>query len=634
MAVLSVHNLGMSFSERVLFSQVCFDIEAQDKVGFIGVNGVGKTTLFKILCGKTGQTEGDFFTSKNLKIGYMEQHACSNSENTVYNELLSVFSHLIRLEEEIDRLNLDLEMGRNDENTILRHTELMDEFTAKDGLVYKSRTASALTGLGFKPEDFSMPVKKLSGGQRSKLSLAKLLLSGSDIILLDEPTNHLDINSVGWLEGFIRDFKGAAIIISHDRYFLDRVTNKTMELEHEKLRMYKGNYSEFIRKKEEAKKAAENKYKKDMAEIKRIEGIIEQQKRWNREKNIKTAESKQKEIDRIKENLVEPDSQLDDIRFRFEPKTESGNDVLMCENISKSFGEKLIFRNVNMHIRKGEKVFVVGSNGCGKTTLFRIITGAVEHDSGEIDFGSKVETEYFDQMQENLNMEKTAIDEIWDEYPRMTQTQVRTSLGAFLFKGDEVFKPINQMSGGERARVSLLKLMLGGGNFLLLDEPTNHLDTTSREALEESLKSYEGTMLIISHDRYFINKLADRILELNVDGMTEYLGNYDYYAEKKAAVSDSSKAGSADREVKKSAGANDYKMKKELQAQERKRKAMLKKTEEEIETLETEMEETNKLLSDPSVTSDYQRLIELSEKLEEMKIKQEQLYEKWEELSG
>jgi len=632
MAVLSVHNLEMSFSERVLFSQVSFDIEASDKVGFIGVNGVGKTTLFKILCGKIEQTGGDFFTSKNLKIGYMEQHACSNSENTVYNEILSVFPHIIKMEEEIDRLNLDLEMGRSDEKTIMRQTELMEQFTAMDGLVYKSRTASALTGLGFKQEDFDMPVKKLSGGQRSKLSLAKLLLSGSDIILLDEPTNHLDINSVSWLESFIRDFKGAAIIISHDRYFLDTVTNKTMELEHEKLQMYKGNYTEFIRKKEEAKKAAENKYKKDMAEIKRIEGIIEQQRRWNREKNIKTAESKQKEIDRIKENLVAPESELENIKFKFQPNTESGNDVLMCEGVSKTFGEKKIFENVNMHIRKGEKVFIVGSNGCGKTTLFRIIMGTVPADRGEIDFGAKVETEYFDQMQENLNMEKTAMDEIWDEYPKMTQTQVRTSLGAFLFKGDEVFKPINQMSGGERARVSLLKLMLGGGNFLLLDEPTNHLDTTSREALEESLKSYEGTMLIISHDRYFINKLADRILELKPEGMTEYLGNYDYYMEKRLEKSGQDR-GKTQTETKKSAGAIDYKMKKEMQAQERKRRSILKKTEQEIEETELEMEKVNEQLADPQVTSDYQKLIELSGKLEELKTKQEQLYEQWAELS-
>ncbi len=632
MAVLSVHNLEMSFSERVLFSQVSFDIESSDKVGFIGVNGVGKTTLFKILCGKMEQTGGDFFTSKNLKIGYMEQHACSNSENTVYNELLSVFPHLIKMEEEIDRLNLDLEMGRSDEKTIVRQTELMEQFTAMDGLVYKSRTASALTGLGFKQEDFNMPVKKLSGGQRSKLSLAKLLLSGSDIILLDEPTNHLDINSVSWLESFIRDFKGAVIIISHDRYFLDTVTNKTMELEHEKLQMYKGNYTEFIRKKEEAKKAAENKYKKDMAEIKRIEGIIEQQRRWNREKNIKTAESKQKEIDRIKENLVVPESELENIKFKFQPNTESGKDVLMCEGVSKTFGEKKIFENVNMHIRKGEKVFIVGSNGCGKTTLFRIIMGTVPADRGEIDFGAKVETEYFDQMQENLNMEKTAMDEIWDEYPKMTQTQVRTSLGAFLFKDDEVFKPINQMSGGERARVSLLKLMLGGGNFLLLDEPTNHLDTTSREALEESLKSYEGTMLIISHDRYFINKLADRILELKPEGMTEYLGNYDYYMEKRLEKSGQDR-GKTQTETKKSAGAIDYKMKKEMQAQERKRRSMLKKTEQEIEETELEMEKVNEQLADPQVTSDYQKLIELSGKLEELKTKQEQLYEQWAELS-
>ena len=475
-----------------------------------------------------------------------------------------------------------------------------------------------------------MPTGKLSGGQRSKLSLAKLLLSKANMLLLDEPTNHLDIDSVNWLEGFIREFKGSMIIISHDRYFLDNVTNKTIELEHGKIRCYKGNYSEFIKKKESDDEALRNKYENDLKEIKRIEGIVEQQKRWGRERNFITAESKQKEADRIKAQLVTPESELETIRMNFNIKRETGNDVLICENLAKAFGEKHLFDNVNIHIRKGERVFIIGSNGCGKTTLFNILTCKTASDTGEVRYGSNVDLGYFDQMQNNLNLEKTAIDEIWDTFPNMTQTQVRSALGSFLFKGDEVFKPLNKMSGGERARVSLLKLMLDGSNFLLLDEPTNHLDSASREQLEDTLKNYEGTMLVISHDRYFINKLADRVLVMEKHGLKEYLGNYDNYAEKvKNQVSEISEV----KQEKESKGKNDYQLQKQKQAEERKRKTQLAKTEKLIEQLEVEIEETNTLLQSEEVISNYEKLMELTEKLEDLNIQLENAYDLWGELS-
>ena len=533
MPALSVRNLTMTFIERNLFTDVSFDIENNDKVGFIGANGVGKTTLFKILNGEISPTSGTVTFEKNTRVGYMEQHACNNPRIDVYNELLSVFDYLADMEKEISAVTNDIDNKNGDLNELVeRQTHLIESFENLGGLTYKSRTRSALLGLGFKESDFTMPVGSLSGGQRSKLCLAKLLLSQSNMLLLDEPTNHLDIGSVNWLEGFLRDFKGAMIIISHDRYFLDKVTNKTIELEHNRTMCYKGAYSEFIEKKKAYNESLKNKYENDIKEIKRIEGIVEQQKRWGREHNFITAASKQKEADRIKAQLVTPDSELETMHMHFEPKCESGNDVLICRGLAKSFGEKHLFKNVDIHIRKGERDFILGANGCGKTTLFKILTGKLPQDSGEYDYGANVQVGYFDQMQQNLDLSKAAIDEVWDTFPNMTQTEVRCAMASFLFKGEEVFKPLSKMSGGERARISLLKLMLKGGNFLLLDEPTNHLDSSSREELENTLKEYGGTLLIISHDRYFINKLADRVLVMSPDGVTEYLGNYDYYLER------------------------------------------------------------------------------------------------------
>ena len=634
MPVLSVRNLTMTFIEHNLFTDVSFDIESRDKVGFIGANGVGKTTLFKILNGELSPTSGTIAFEKNTIVGYMEQHACNNPHVSVYDELLSVFKWLMNMEAEINKITQAIENKSSDLNRLVeRQTALIEQFENLGGLTYKSRTRSALLGLGFKESDFNMPVGNLSGGQRSKLCLAKLLLSDSNLLLLDEPTNHLDINSVNWLEGFLRDFKGAMIIISHDRYFLDRVTNKTIELEHCKTTCYKGSYSQFIEKKKAESKAIKNKYENDLKEIKRIEKIVEQQKRWGRERNFITAESKQKEADRIKAQLVAPDSELETMRMTFTPKYESGNDVMMCHGLAKSFGEKHLFSNVDIHIRKGERVFILGSNGCGKTTLFKILTGKCAQDSGDFEYGANVLVGYFDQMQQNLDISKTAIDEVWDAFPNMTQTQVRSAMAAFLFKGDEVFKSLSKMSGGERARISLLKLMLSGGNFLLLDEPTNHLDAASREELENTLKNYGGTLLIISHDRYFINKIADRILVLTNNGVKEYLGNYDYYLEHSKSEGQSLKSVSEEKKTKEKP-VNDYFLQKQKQSEERKRQTKIKKAEEEIERLDAEIEQIQTQLASPEVSANYEKLMELTGELEKLQAQQEEQYLVWEKLSS
>lgn len=635
MALLSVRGLSMAFVERTLFSDVNFDVEKRDKVGFIGRNGSGKTTLFKIITGELDATSGIAVLAKDSSVGYMQQHVCSHKGRSVYEELLSVFEPLIEKEALIEELAHRIDSGDGDIDELVAHqTLLIDEFNRDGGLTYKSRTRSALTGLGFTEEDFSREVGTLSGGQASKLSLAKLLLSGADFLLLDEPTNHLDINAVRWLEGFLKDFRGAALIISHDRYFLDAVTNKTIELEHKKITSYEGNYTVFMEKKARELEAQRRLYEKETREIKRIEGIVEQQKRWGREHNFITAASKQKEADRIKERLVKPESEESSIHFSFETKRDSGNDVLICRNLSKSFDGAKIFSNVDMHIRKGERVFVLGSNGSGKTTLFRVLCGKCDADYDEITFGARVDMGYFDQMQSDLDGEADAITEISNAFPYMNNTEIRTALGSFLIKGDDVFKPIKTLSGGERARISLLKLMLSGANFFLLDEPTNHLDAPSREALEETLLKYEGTMLIISHDRYFINKLATRVIELAPSGVREYLGNYDYYLEKSSE--DSRTQGleiyaQSKREEQKPK-VNEYKLRKEEQARERKRQSDLKKAEARIEQLDAEISRVEEMLSTDEVSGDYEKLLELTSELEKLQNEQSKAYSVWEEL--
>ncbi len=625
MAVLDVQNLTLSFGENTLFSNVSFDIKEKEKVGLIGCNGAGKTSLFKIITGEYTPDDGACFISKNSHLGYMEQHTCSENK-TVWDELVSVFDDLMVIEKRLEEITELLTKGEGNQTELIEEQDSLNTvFTRDGGLTYKSMTRSALIGLGFSEDDFSMPTAKLSGGQRSKLILAKLLLSKADFLLLDEPTNHLDIKAVEWLEGFLKDFNGACLIVSHDRYFLDKITTKTVEIENKKCRSYIGNYSEFLVKKAAEQKAVEEKYENDMKEIARLEGIIEQQRQWNREKNIKTAESKEKVVERIKAQLVVPDSKVARIRFDFTPKCVSGEDVLSVSNLRKSFGDKNIFSNATFEVKKGERVFLLGDNGCGKTTLLKVLMKDYIQDNGTFKFGSNVFTGYFDQVQAKLDLTKTAIEEVWSSFPSMSETSVRSALAAFLFKGDEVYKNLSDCSGGERARIALLKLMLGKFNFLLLDEPTNHLDAFSREELENTLLDYSGTMLIVSHDRYFINKLATRILELTPTGVNEYLGNYDEYIDRKNRVASQEVVEKKETAKK----VNDYLLKKERRSQLLKMKNRLAKVEEEIENTELEIEEINSKLT----TSDYEELMELTAKLDRKTQYRDILYTEWEELS-
>ena len=620
MNVLDVQNLTLSFGENELFSNISFDIKDKEKVGFVGVNGAGKTSLFKIITGEYTPDSGNCFLAKNIRLGYMEQHTCSDNR-TIRNELVSVFDDLIEIENELEEISLKLTKSTSHE-LIERQDYLTNEFNARGGLTYKSMTRSALMGLGFEESDFDKPTSKLSGGQRSKLILAKLLLSRADFLLLDEPTNHLDISAIQWLEEFLKSFSGACLIISHDRYFLDKITDKTVELENKKIRSYKGNYSEFLVKKEAEQKAIEDKYNNDIAEIERLEGIIAQQRQWNREKNIKTAESKEKVVERIKAQLVLPDSKVEKIRFDFTPKCVSGEDVLEVTDLKKSFNNHTVFENVSFNVKRGERVFLLGDNGCGKTTLLKILMGDMSRDDGTFKFGQSLMTGYFDQVQAKLDLSKTVIDEVWTTFPYMTETRVRNALAAFLFKGDEVFRKLSVCSGGERARVALLKLMLGGYNFLLLDEPTNHLDAFSREELENTLLDYQGTMLIVSHDRYFINKLATRIVELTPNGCNNYLGNYDDYAQHRY-VQTTEKVKDEKPKV------NDYKLKKERQSKLRKLNTLVKRLEEEIENAEEEISETQESLN----TADYTELMELTARLDELSSHRDSLYAQWEQAS-
>lgn len=628
MALLSARDISMTFIERTLFENVSFDIEKRDKVGFIGSNGTGKTTLLKILSGELTQTSGEVITAKDAKIGYMHQHVLEHPERTVLDELLSVFDYLDEMEKRLEVLTHEIEKGENLDALISEQTLLLERFDREGGLTYKSRARSALLGLGFSEDDMTRKSGTLSGGQASKLSLAKLLLGGSDILLLDEPTNHLDIESVRWLEQYIKDFSGTALIVSHDRYFLDAVTNKTIELAHKKTMVYTGNYTTFMEKKQREQEAIRRKFINDSKEIKRIEGIVEQQKRWGREHNFITAASKQKEADRIKAQLVAPDGEEETLSLKLEPKRESGNDVLIVKNLSKGFGGNMLFENVDMHIRKGERVFILGGNGTGKTTLFNVLTKKYDAAFDELTFGARVDMGYFDQMQSDLNTDNTPVEEISDAFPKMSNTEIRTALGRFLLKGDNALKKISSLSGGERARVALLKLVLAGSNFLLLDEPTNHLDTASREALEDTLLNYDGTMLIISHDRYFINKLSTRILELNTNGVKEYLGNYDYYAEKQKAQAATAPEAKAEEKPK----VNDYKLRKEEQSRERKRQTAIRKAEALIEELDQKIAETESMLTSEEVISDYGKLLELTEVLNNLQKQQEEAYEQWESL--
>lgn len=623
MILLNGSNIKKMFLDETLFDNVSFNVDSADKIGFVGVNGAGKSTLFKILIGDMDYDEGEIFRNKNLKIGYLDQYSVNGSEKSIWEETLTVFSEVMETENQLDEIRFDIENNIGDlDSLVRRQTALQEKFAELDGFYYKSKAKSTLTGLGFSEDEFGLCVDKLSGGQKTRVALGKILLSDANLLLLDEPTNHLDIESVEWLEDFLKSYNGAFIVISHDRYFLDRVTNKTFELENMRFRSYNGNYSEYMKQREIDKKTEQRNYDNTMREIQRLEGVVEQQRRWNREKNIKTAESKMKVIERLEKELVVPTAENEEMTFSFKACIGGGQDVLETSNLGMSFDDNRLFHDVDMLIKKGEKVFLLGPNGCGKTTLLKIIMGEYEQTEGEYKIGANIHIGYYDQIQENLNMDKTVIDEVWDEYPNMTQTQIRNALAVFLFRGEDVFKEIHKLSGGERARVELVKLMLKSVNLLIMDEPTNHLDIESREALENALADYDGTMLMVSHDRYFINKIADRILYLTPNGIESHVGGYDSFTSRTAVKE----------EKKQNDKALDYKEQKRLEAEKRKTINRFKKVEELIEQLETEVEEINTEMQNPKYSTDFTKLAELSKTAEEKNAEIESLMEEWEQL--
>lgn len=628
--LISGSNLKKTFSERVLFENVSFHIDDNDKIGFVGSNGVGKTTLFKILIGSENYDEGELYKSKQLKIGYLDQYSCADSDKTIFDEVLEVFSHIISLEEELEDIRLRLEYETEDiESIISRQNQINEYLLANEGFYYKNKVRSTLIGLGFKEEELSTEVSKLSGGQKTRVELAKILLSDSNLLLLDEPTNHLDIESVEWLEDFLRSYKGAFVVISHDRYFLDKVTNKTFEIECSKLYSFNGSYTAYSAQKEIDSLTREREYENTMREISRLEDVIKQQRQWNREKNIKTAESKQKVVDKLKSTLVTPDEITDDIEFHFHAYEGGGNDVLDVKSISKRFDNKSVINNLSFDVVKGEKIFILGPNGCGKTTLLKMIIGELTQDEGVIKLGTDIHIGYYDQIQENLSSNKTVIDEVWDEYPHLTHTEIRNALAAFLFRGEDVFKEIGALSGGEKARVLLVKLILKKVNLLIMDEPTNHLDINSREALEKALSTYSGTMIMVSHDRYFINKLADRVIYLKETDCIKSIGGYDDFIER---FSEELHSGS-DIETKKKSAGEDYKQKKQREANKRKAVNRANKLEEEIARLESENETLSAELLSPDVSTDYVKAAEISDKISTNEENIATLLDEWEKLS-
>lgn len=630
MIVLSGNDISVSFGGETLFHDVNFRLEENGRAGLVGVNGCGKTTLMHVINGRQEAETGGISKAAGIKLGCMEQYVIRDDNITLYDEVLEIFRPLIDAENELADIAVAIDTGDHSEQTLSRQMQLQERFEREGGLTYKSMTCSALVGLGFSEDDFNKPISVMSGGQKSKAQLAKLLLSGSNILLLDEPTNHLDITACEWLEKFLTEYKGAYIVISHDRYFLDKVTDTTFEMENRTLREYKGNYTRYLELKAEAREAQQRVYDRTVKEINRIEGIVEQQKQWGQEHNFITAASKQKQADRLKETLEKPEDLPEAIKFTFRAKEGGANDVLIAKGLSKSFDGTVVFTNAELDIKKNTTTFILGENGCGKTTLLKILTGEYQADSGEYKFGNNIQFGYYDQAQTDLDPSKTVIDEVWDRYPGMTQTQVRSALAQFLFKGDDVFKNVGKLSGGEKARVSLLKLMLSKANMLLLDEPTNHLDIHSREALENALASYGGTLLIVSHDRYLINKLADRIVWLGKTGTVNIDGNYDRYIELKEAKAQSEQAV----QVKAAEGKkNDYKERKERESTLRKLSGALKRCEQAIDEVGLKTAELAQQMSQPEIATDYEKTSALAQEIEALKEKEEALTAEWMELS-
>lgn len=628
MPLLTVHNLKKSFVTRVLFENVSFEVESGDHIGFVGVNGCGKSTLFRILLGEEQADEGTVNIPVGTKIGSMNQNV-SAEVCSLFDYVLQVFSELSAIEAETDRINSEIAAagGDVDPKLIERQHALNEKYWADGGSTYRARTRSTLLGLGFTEDELSRSINSFSGGQRNKAQLAKLLLSDANLLLLDEPTNHLDISAIEWLENFLSAYRGSFIVISHDRYFLDKVTNRTMELKDRRLFISKGNYSRHLELRSTARELEMRQYLRTKKEIKRIEGIVEQQRRWGQERNFITAASKQKQADRLKATLVEPERDSASIHFHFEAKEVGGNDVLAAKKLAKSFDGKLVFRNVDMLIKKGEKVFLLGDNGCGKTTLLNILAGRIRPTEGSYYLGSHVEEAYYEQTMTSLDPEATVLREVWDRYyTTISHKDICNALAAFLFRGDEIEKQIKLLSGGEAARVQLLKLMLTKANLLLLDEPTNHLDIASREALEAALEGYNGTMLIVTHDRYLVNRLADRILHMTPNGLQEYIGGYDDYI---AAVNES-RAQADEQKRTQSRNALDYRERKQQQSILNRAKGEAARCEAAVSKAEAELDEINEELAKPCIASDYKKACELSEKAAEKRQQIDELYKKWE----
>ena len=637
--ILSCQGISKSFGEKVILEDASFHIEEREKAALIGNNGAGKTTLLRIIMEEIHADAGQVVLAKDKRIGYLAQYQDVQGHLSVYEELLSTKQYIIDMEERLRAMEVQMKNASGEELDRLMnsYTRLTHEFELENGYAYKSELMGVLNGLGFTEEDFTKQVATLSGGQKTRVALGKLLISKPDILLLDEPTNHLDMESIAWLETYLLNYPGAVFIVSHDRYFLDKVVTKVIEIDAGQVRMYAGNYSAYAEKKAQLRDAQYKAYLNQQREIKHQEAVIVKLKSFNREKSIKRAESREKMLNKIQriDKPIEVQSQM---RLSLEPRVVSGNDVLTVEDLAKSFPQQKLFSNISFQIKRGERVALIGNNGTGKTTMLKILNGLLDADAGSFSLGAKVQIGYYDQEHHVLHAEKTIFEEISDTYPTLTETQIRNMLAAVLFTGDDVFKVISSLSGGERGRVSLAKLMLSEANFLILDEPTNHLDIASKEILEEALNSYTGTVLYVSHDRYFINQTATRILDLTNQSVVNYIGDYDYYLEKKEELTEkyAPSAQEATEEAKEetpSEGKLTWQQQKEEQARKRKQENELKKVEKRIEELETRDKEIDDTLVLPDVCTNVGRCAELSREKDKIQAELEELYEKWEELA-